>query len=738
MKKGLIFAATLAMTLGVGAAVGAHQQKAARAEAYTDRTVYCAIDPTTLSTYTLKLNVNVGDGNTWLQSDMVEVDDTTSYPGKKIYKGTFAERYNGVDAMQFQLYDGGEWKAQDQVISGYKTYDNYSGKLHVYGGAANSWAAYTEPSVVVHTVAVYVDGVKRGDEPIEDGHLPDEPALVNYGDGFTGWFDDAACTAGHEVEEITSNTTVYGKIIELPKITYTIDDSRVQYSTLKLYAYEDTRKNAAWPGEAIVNKTIEVPNDATIIINDGTKQTVNVTQSGVANDTLRILLAEDAFGHNEVQWLSDADEPDSAGYYLVGSKTNFKFKNSTKMTEVNPSLSSGNVAILDGYQATAGEKIKVRTFGVQDKPEWSFNVDGTKAYGEQDEEGNFVFANDLSSYENGFDVYAFMENSELKFSVAPAAEKVLVTLAAKMYDGSHSQGEVTIGQFEVVKGQPYSVPTLARDGYVQLKAYNDFNCTDEYENGTILESNKLIHIKYMEVGFYTLYGSSNYEIEGATKMLTQNIGENNKAEATITAAVNDTFSFVYYDENGVKHGHAGLGDSYSFVADEDTHIKFSKAGTYTIYWQKDALGNKLYVNAGLTAFYTYFITEVGGTCNSQGGTDLESLSTVWAHQKAAYLALSDEDKAAVEAITYDGGDEKGTLGQQVIAKYHYIIEKYGTAQFEDFIWGRVDIKGTNNPTIINFNFTSENNTVLFVTIGVTVAAIAALAFFVIRYKKKED
>lgn len=44
MKKGLIFATTLAMALGVGVAVGAHQGKAAKAEAATVSSVYCKMD----------------------------------------------------------------------------------------------------------------------------------------------------------------------------------------------------------------------------------------------------------------------------------------------------------------------------------------------------------------------------------------------------------------------------------------------------------------------------------------------------------------------------------------------------------------------------------------------------------------------------------------------------------------------------------------------------------------------
>ena len=160
MKMKHLFAGLVA-TLALGAATTAgvliankNAKEVKVAEAAVSRTVYCAIDATTLGSYTLKLNANVGDNNTWLQSDMVDLNDTTTFPGKKVFSGTFEERYGGVDAMQFQLYDGSTWKAQDQVISGWKTSNNYSGLLHIYGGAANSWQSYTQPTPVSYAVSV--------------------------------------------------------------------------------------------------------------------------------------------------------------------------------------------------------------------------------------------------------------------------------------------------------------------------------------------------------------------------------------------------------------------------------------------------------------------------------------------------------------------------------------------------------------------------------------------------------
>ena len=394
MKKRLILTACLAFAMGLGVAVGAHQSNVSRASANSDVTVYCAIDPTTLGSYTLKLNANVGDNNTWLQSDMVLVNDTTSYPGKKIYKGTFEERYGGVDAMQFQLYDGANWHAQDQVISSWTTIGNYSGKIHVYGGAANSWAAYTEPAVVTHSVHVYVNGSERAGSPetVADGALPAEPAF-EWGKSFSGWCSDADCKV--PVAGITSDTTVYGKVETVPNVTYTIDDSRVNYGTLKLYAFEPgNHEKAAWPGEAIVNKTITVPEDATIIINNGDgKQTVNVAQSKVANDTLRILADVDGEGHNEVVWMSNVDEPASDGYYVVSSKNGHKYKDAPKM---DPDTTGNNNAIYLGYSGLKDETIKVRMFEEEraaGKDVWSFFIENeySEDFAEVDGDGNLLF-----------------------------------------------------------------------------------------------------------------------------------------------------------------------------------------------------------------------------------------------------------------------------------------------------------------------------------------------------------
>ncbi len=106
-------------------------------------TVYCAINASTMKSgdncYTLKVNANIGDGGTWRQYTMNIVDKTKN--GKLIYSATIYEKYGGVDALQFQLYQGSTWKAQKQPYSSWTTSSTFSGKMYDYD--AGSWGAYS-------------------------------------------------------------------------------------------------------------------------------------------------------------------------------------------------------------------------------------------------------------------------------------------------------------------------------------------------------------------------------------------------------------------------------------------------------------------------------------------------------------------------------------------------------------------------------------------------------------------
>lgn len=102
----------------------------------TNRTIY--IYPADLwsdyASYTIKVNVNIGDNNTWRSATFTNTGKTIN--GKVVYTATFSEKYGGVDEMQIQKYQGSTWKDQKVPFSTWTTYDNFAGKI--YNGS--SWA----------------------------------------------------------------------------------------------------------------------------------------------------------------------------------------------------------------------------------------------------------------------------------------------------------------------------------------------------------------------------------------------------------------------------------------------------------------------------------------------------------------------------------------------------------------------------------------------------------------------
>ena len=102
--------------------------------AATETTVYYTAPAETIGSYTVKLNVNrQGDANNWMQYTMTLTDKT--YNSNPIYTYTFTDLYNGLGALQFQLYDGDTWKSQEQPISSWTAVAAYNGKMWIHGGS---------------------------------------------------------------------------------------------------------------------------------------------------------------------------------------------------------------------------------------------------------------------------------------------------------------------------------------------------------------------------------------------------------------------------------------------------------------------------------------------------------------------------------------------------------------------------------------------------------------------------
>nr|MCR4664768.1 starch-binding protein [Paludibacteraceae bacterium] len=177
--------------------------------AETATTVYYAIPDAQVGSYTLKLNVCLQwDGkdaatNVWQQFVMEKTTET--YNSNPIYKATFTDKWDGANTMQFQLYDGEEWKSQEVAFDGssdgenqgkWTSADNYNGKMWVY--SETGWKAYQTDgggSPDPKTVTLYY---------VNTGKWENVNAYVWYKDGETthekaAWSGEAMTKTGEQV-----------------------------------------------------------------------------------------------------------------------------------------------------------------------------------------------------------------------------------------------------------------------------------------------------------------------------------------------------------------------------------------------------------------------------------------------------------------------------------------------------------------------------------------------------------
>lgn len=679
MKKNLLIASTLAMFLGVGIAAGASHSSYRAHAIEADKAVYLLpndgwkSDGARFAMYAFKDDESY---TKWF--DMSAVQGTSYYTATiptEADKIIFC-RMNGADLKN--NWDN-KWNQ-----TGNLTVNEISGNIYnITNWGEGEWSGLT-----YHT-----------SDPTDDG---DGYYIVGTKSNW-GFKGATKLGAGDE-----NNNAVL--------LQYSAGDNE----SFKIRHYNATTHISRWLNMGdYVNDTAKLLN---IYVNKDDKVTVNVyAASDIANET---------------------------GYYLVGSKTNFKFENAPKLPAYSGDA-QGNIAIFENYSAVDGEKIKIHYYDAEHSSDrWSFYggnaIDGV---GAADVDGNFVFSAACS-----VDIYVKEENSELKFYVSKhTGELFPVGVVNRFFEGktmvSFDNGKDQLG----VVGSKLAATVVNKEGYVFRGFYTNVACTTAFDMDTVLDGSEgPLHAKYTKVGYYvtgdaTYTGSADtaWKVDGATMLSSSCADPNNMLEGSITipnsASEEHPVSVkaLQYLENGEWGATTyQLGTEYGYVTlDKDSNFVFTKGGTFAVYVNHPDGGGhiKVWLNEGLEAFLTKFLSEVSNTCTSiLGGTKtIENLKTVWTEQKGAYLSLGDSEKESFTSKTINDGKEDGTRVEQVIAKYKYIVTKYGTQNFEDFIWGQ-----SYNPTSqLGGVFNSNNDsTIIIVVIGVTVTVIATGLYFALKKK----
>ena len=668
---------------------------------------------------------------------------------------TYTEDAGGTD-HNFKIINAGTYRV-------YMEADAVEGS---WGEA--EYGIHIEEVVGTQSVDVYVDGTLRGTESIAEGALPANPTY-DFGKKFDGWYTTADYQASSKVDEVTSATTaLYGRIVDAENRYFLRQSGWIRSSTFfggnsdkaYLYAWNDCgTNNEAWPGEDQGTMDvfggegfINVPENAKFIIVNQTKslQTVDIDPTGIANDDEIIILdTVDSQGHYNVTWKSLLDEPAENGYYLLGSKTSFKYAGAPKLTDI-PKDANDNIAVLYDYAAEEGETIKVKYFNLgEGKNVWSYTGTAACDLGGPDADSNFEFAKDAH-----VDIFAkWVEVStdvwDLQFFVAEHVERHTVAVTNVLFEGKTKTGTEAGTDQLASEGGDFTPIEPTKSDYVFKGFYTDVNCVTEYVPAEITTDGVTLYAKFIRNGYYVagdaaFAGSINaaWNVEGAVRLNSENPNDpENFAEGTIVIPASAETTPVevkpmqYSAENEHNWLYFELGATYSFASIETDqgNLAFTKGGTYAVYVKLVNNVPTVWLNEGLNAFNTKFLTDVGGVCNGilNGSKDLDNLKAVWLDVKAAYESLSADEKAEYTSLTINDGNENGSDLEKVIAKYSYIVHKYGTANCEDFIWGQTYVAQSNG-----FNLINNNNAMIIIAVSISVVAISAVGlFFIIRRKR---
>ncbi|MCR4562668.1 MAG: InlB B-repeat-containing protein [Bacilli bacterium] len=201
---------------------------------------------------------------------------------------------------------------------------------------------------------------------------------------------------------------------------------------------------------------------------------------------------------------------------------------------------------------------------------------------------------------------------------------------------------------------------------------------------------------------------------------------------TVALTQGNAFKVVY---NGTYYGthstHASLASAFSGEGDNDIEVLTS--GTYCLYF--DSYTKSTYITtAALVAddadeWGETFLS--GIVCDGEGSITSGSWSTF----AETYAALHDTVKAVFLGIAEDGSEN--TYAEHAVKRYDYIIKKYGTNTYANFMNRTVVYpEGPANSGMFNLISEENNNAApIIITVSAITLAAATGLFFLLRKKR---
>lgn len=292
--------------------------------------------------------------------------------------------------------------------------------------------------------------------------------------------------------------------------------------------------------------------------------------------------------------------------------------------------------------------------------------------------------------------------------------------------------------------------------YCLGKAYTDEDCTVEYSRHYV-DSPENIYIKYYNSGYYLLPrivksegATTTYKTvyEVGTKMDTTNLEEGSLAEVTIRPMPEGEgpydFAYLYYDEDGKMtfYQYHTISDDYArsewFSDHYSVEVHYGNRGKYFrafIKYDKDSKENRVFLKDAGSGFCSDFMSKIGDICDSSGvNTNIEDLQTEWANQIEAYSNV--EYKQEIVKLGFNYFESPENIYESMMNKYYYIISKYGSDKFINFIFPDMDPILPNE--LDNNVFIKYNDAAIYTAvISISVTGISLFVTLLVFKKKKK-
>ena len=453
-----------------------------------------------------------------------------------------------------------------------------------------------------------------------------------------------------------------------------------------------------------------------------------------------------------VQDVTPADEPSEEGYYIVGefsSNPCWTYADAQKMT--NTSF-RGNVAYQMSFILGVGDEFRVKSWYNDREPkEQVASVGQDETFGHANGKGNFEVTT-----AGTYDVYAKYEdkdtdgNDEFYFYVAEHATTYQITMTGVLFEGKVKTGTQALEKQLAYAETDFKPEKQFLDGYGFVGFFEDEACETAYVAKEFTAAGQL-YAKYMRVGAYAVgdeefsgSAAGAWKAEGGTYLpAAVNDTENNLYEGAITVPGTASNEHLIEIRAAYVASNAGVAElrwpeytlhenSYATKNGSTNNMDFKEGGTIAVYVNKSM---EVYLSKGKAAFYTKFLTETGNICKNDGKTtDKDRLQEVWSQLKGDFVALG-EDQAEIKAIGFNGGSDVDDA-HKVVKRYNYIITKYGTSKFEDFIWEQTIDAAIQLPE--QSLETSEVNNSMLVIIIASAASITAVGCVLLALKKKRQ